>query len=82
MITGTLFIRGVNKQVDNRKLVMVFGVIALPDNVELTEEKLYLTTGEVEKGKLVLNLDTPRDPPFDILGWRADQILTSAIWRV
>jgi hypothetical protein len=59
---------------------MVFGAVAVPDNFELKGEHQYTVIGTGN----TLNIlpESEIDLTDKIVGLRADQILTSKLWRV
>jgi hypothetical protein len=92
-ISGQLIVRdthasGGNPAGPGRKLVMVFGILAVPEDFPLEGEHQYATIGIVSDTQAVrLNIL----PEFgrDLLvgeqnydGYRPDQLLTAPIWKV
>lgn len=79
-ITGQFILRDSVKDEDGRRIMMVVGVIAVPEGSELKSEHQYTVTGSDS----VLNiLPDSKDVKEDIAGMRADQILCRLpLWRV
>lgn len=87
-ITGSLFIRGTTREApDGRQVVMVVGVIALPNDVKLPlEHQVALRGYALDDDTLDLFVSTDKKNRVDhtkaAYGKRIDQLLTSPMWRV
>lgn len=86
-VTGMLMVRITNMRIPDRpdkKIVMVFGVIAVDEDSPLVTEHQYPVAGADIPGALQLNLltDAGQDMSGYAKGMRADQLLTAPIWRV
>ncbi len=87
MITGQVVVRDTNTRamtedgtLDKRKLVFIMGVLAVPDNFELKGEHQYTVVGS--GNDLTILPESAIDLKDRICGLRADQVLTSKLWRV
>jgi hypothetical protein len=84
-ITGELFIR---KSAENapdgsgRKLVIVAGIIAVPENVDLGDETMHVVVGKSMDDVTVLTLCYPHEPAEETRGNGISGILRAPIWRV
>lgn len=83
-ITGQLFFRGPKKGPDGAQVMMVVGVLKLPDDTEIKGEHQYTVVGAKQDGlvRLDLLLDTGADLTERTWQRRPEQILTDRIWRV
>lgn len=93
-ISGQLIVRNTSSSQKHvagpgRKLVMVFGVLAVPEDFPLEGEHQYAVLGKVDELRGVVTHILP-DYGRDIAvafkesvdGWRPDQLLTAPIWKV
>lgn len=82
-MTGQLFIRDTGRQVsaqDSRRMLIVAGIIAVADDVQLRSEHQYVVSGEAD-GSLQLHLDTAVDRIMDAQGQTVTGVLRQPIWR-
>ena len=86
MISGQLFVREAGKR-EGRRLAIVAGIIALPDDAPVKGEHQYVSVGYVEDGMLddvvVLKLLThsAADLTERARGEGIDGLLRAPIWR-
>jgi len=85
-ITGTLYARrSVKDAPDGRKVFMLFGIVALPEGVEMEEEKIYTVIGQEVSDTIRLNLMMPLDPPQEVIvrSYTVGQLmLWPGMWRI
>jgi hypothetical protein len=82
-ITGQVIAREAGSK-DGRRLIMVCGILALPDDAPIQGEHQYTIGGSSEDNRLDLHLFTEsgKDLTEDIKGQLPSQWLTSPIWRI
>jgi hypothetical protein len=84
MVTGQLFFRGTRREClnkDGRKLMMVVGVIAVPDNFAMKEEHQYVVSGLGPGTILIVDPETGIDYTDLARGLALGQLVTEPIWR-
>lgn len=82
-ITGQIIARDMGEYRDGRRLVMVFGVIAVPDGVLASEHQYTVYGSHHEHGATVTILaDTKQDVSDVSLGSTPSGLLCSGMWRV
>ncbi len=83
MITGQLFIRNSGDSLDEsgRKLIMVVGVLAIPENTFLKGEHQYTVVGN-DDGQLTILSDGVVDLTEQARGYQIGHLLTQPLWRV
>jgi hypothetical protein len=70
-----------------RKLHIVVGIVAVPENFNIKEHMLYPISGEVENNifndiSIQLAMNEASVPKVDLTGQGLSGIITSPIWRV
>ncbi len=83
-VTGTLIFRdssGPTRTEDGRRVMMVFGVIAVPDEFQPQGEHQYVVVGDKEGKSLTVLKDGAKKIDEKYHRYRPDQLLCSPIWR-
>lgn len=86
-ITGQIMIRETNQEIDGRKVVMVFGVMAAGKGevIDLKGEHQYAITGMDVMGDLrftLIQASETETPDEYNRGATPSQLLCSPIWRI
>lgn len=88
-VTGQLYLRPKNQEVNGRKLIMVFGVIAVDDDTLIPPETMVPVQGQLRSFDRVLQINAHCDIklPAEYAGhtgesFTPNQMFTMPIWRV
>ncbi|MGN6819182.1 MAG: hypothetical protein ACTHJR_10995 [Sphingomonas sp.] len=84
-ISGQLIIRDQGLVVDQRRVLMVIGLVGVPPEIAkaYAETKQYTVLGRYADEALTLSqIDSGSWPHDTKIGLSADQFLTSSIWRI
>lgn len=80
-LTGMLMARpSGEKTLDGREIVLLFGIVASPEEMNLKEGHQFVVTGN-EKGQLQLHIDNPIDRSDISRGNTPSGLLCDSIWR-
>ena len=84
MVTGTLFFReSIQKPPDpEKKIMLVMGVLSVPENFEPKPEHQYAIVGEEDGSNIQVLLQTGKDLEDKVAHCDADQVFLQPIWRV
>ena len=86
IISGTLFFRDAAgpKLPPGTKLMLVVGVVAVDESLDLHGESMIPVTGYEDFGSVALMLSSTQVYTLDRKygGWNVNQLLTQPIWRV
>lgn len=85
LVTGSLYFRdaaGGPKMPDGMKLMLVFGVIAVPKNFPIAAESVSTVRGFPNPDSVELHFDPVGKPQPKYFGWSAESILGEPIWKV
>lgn len=87
IISGTLFFRdaaGGPKLPSGKKLMLVVGVVAVDESLDLHGESMIPVTGYEDFGSVALMLSSTQVYTLDKKygGWDVGRLLTQPIWRV
>jgi len=87
LVTGQLFFRDTNTRPDNlpkgMKLMMVCGVLAVPENFPVNGEEMVRVQGFANRDSVELHTQvngTPVEKHYS--AWTIDNILMSPIWKI
>lgn len=88
MLTGQLIFRDTDKPShhEGHKLMMVCGIISVPNNWKGKAEHQYIITGCVDhnlgESEVHIHFDTEVDLTTELTGVTIGQLITSPLWRV
>ena len=82
MLTGQVILRdtGPSMTNDNRRLMIVAGIVAVDPDFDFLGESQYVITGD-QAGNLILHKSTKIDRTKEASGKGIDGLLKSTIWR-
>jgi len=86
LVTGSLFFRdavGGPKLPNGLKLMLVCGVIAVPDNFPVAAENIATLRGFANRDSVEFHIDPVGKPiGSQYFGWSIESIITAPVWKV
>jgi len=81
LATGQVFIRETGRTMNGKEVVMVAGIIGLPDASALKGERKYTVIGSPDGLRLEIIQESGEEQP-QYEGYRIDQVMTAHDWRI